>query len=170
MAEIENQQLQFFSAMDTGELTDIWKKNDRTAWSDDAFNTVEKILRGRGQVLEEQASAVSLTDPFEQTRVAKGFPLKRLWRGEEPLAVAYWLYGIGPNLALNLLSRLEATAPIQIGLRLVWITYFPIALVGIWRSAGRYTGFWLWSGLARFIVILGWVSLMRVVLDLLTLA
>jgi hypothetical protein len=28
------------------------------AWSDDAFNTVEKILRGRGQVLEEQASAV----------------------------------------------------------------------------------------------------------------
>src|SRR4051794_24484967 len=117
--------------MDTGELADIWKKNDRTAWSDDAFHVIEKILKDRGEVLEGQASPMSLADPFQQTHAAKGFPFKKLWRGEEPLVVAFWLYGFLPTAALKLFILAgKLPASMQIVMIFALVTYCPIPLVG----------------------------------------
>ena len=162
------EQQQFFDAMDTGELADIWKKNDRTQWSDDTFNLIEQILKDRGQPLEGQASAVAVADPYQALQGKKGSVFGRLWRGEEPLASAYWQYGVLPNAALSLMARIgEKSGFVAIVALLFWLIYFPIAGVGIWRSAGRYTGFWLWPALARVMVVLPLLAIVGGILGLL---
>lgn len=39
---------------ETSELMDIWKKNDRQAWSDEAFAAIERILDERQEALPSQ--------------------------------------------------------------------------------------------------------------------
>ena len=44
--------------------------------------------------------------------------------------------------------------------------YMVPALLGTWRAARRYTGFGLWSGLALFACVIGWMSLALYVITL----
>ncbi|HJU19543.1 MAG TPA: hypothetical protein VJ770_24070 [Stellaceae bacterium] len=81
----------------------------------------------------------------------------RCWRGELPLPVTYWVWGVGGNVAFALLlwralagaarDKREARRARQIyGVSLVW---FVFVFGAIWRSAGRYQGPPLWALLAR---------------------
>lgn len=73
-------------------------------------------------------------------------PFARLWRGEQPLARAFWGYfvlgsflaliaGLVVAVPLLLLGIREATTPIIL---LVRIAYPIFAGVGVWRSANAY--------------------------------
>lgn len=87
----------------------------------------------------------------------------RLWRGEMPLPVTYWLCGVGGNMsfaalfaAAILTSRRSADRkPVP------WLVYggslawFVLIFAGIWRSAGRYRGRPIWATLARLGVASG---------------
>lgn len=71
--------------------------------------------------------------------------LARHWRGELPLAVAFWGSLFGSNLAYWLciiyLSQPSITvqSPGWLLIRLVWTAMWIWAATGVWRSADKYT-------------------------------
>jgi len=81
-----------------------------------------------------------------------GQAMSALWRGEFSLPVTYWGFAqLGglvlavPQLGLRVM-KLDEVADVIDGIALV---YSVIVIVGIWRSAARYTGHRLWADLAR---------------------
>lgn len=87
--------------------------------------------------------------------------LDRLWKGEVPFGVAFWLFGV-------LLIPLVCWGTLRVGPRLGlgWLAY-PIVLtfliayglvvsVAIWRSSARSTASRVWVYCARGAVALGW--------------
>jgi hypothetical protein len=72
-----------------------------------------------------------------------GADLSALWRGEMPLAIAFWRYMLTYGLVLNLGSSLAflivflAQGPPALALlfHLLPIPYNAISAVGVWRSA-----------------------------------
>jgi hypothetical protein len=87
----------------------------------------------------------------------------RCWRGELPLAVTYWLWGVGGNVGFALLLwRMTAeTSRMRRGGHRLWLVYglsvlwFVFVFGAVWRSSGRYPGPPLWRGLARLGVLSG---------------
>ena len=87
-------------------------------------------------------------------------PFRKLLRGEQPLARAFWFYGFflycvlwfACDLALQpLLSR--NLTDLAIGLRAVIIWPYAILIwVGIWRSANAYSGKEHWAIAAKIAV------------------
>ena len=83
--------------------------------------------------------------------------LKALWRGELPLATAFWVYVCGYGLfielvftALSLILYLNFEAPAAaLAAHLVPLPYAFAAIVGTWRSADRYQGHPLVAWLAK---------------------
>jgi hypothetical protein len=74
--------------------------------------------------------------------------LERLWRGQVPLVSAFWDWGILGGLLVHAVSTglfvwaLNAGASDGIKI-LAWgfpLPYSFFVLVGVWRSAGAYTG------------------------------
>lgn len=94
----------------------------------------------------------------------------RLFKGDVSLVVTYWVFGvlIGGVVARILLAAIEFNysqlAMSKNGLLLVqsfyWviIAYSAFILISIWRSAGKYEGSSIWTGLARAAVILNALS------------
>ena len=72
--------------------------------------------------------------------------LKRLWRGELPLAEAFWGWAVLGALIVNLATSALFLALVSAGQVLAaWIAgyalslpYNALALVAVWRSAERY--------------------------------
>lgn len=107
--------------------------------------------------------------------MAVGFPfvlnrhpgfLGRLWRGETPLAQAYWSYGFVLNgVFASVALVIGSDVPAYVGF--VWwpfyLAYFAVVLVAVWRSSERYPGPRLWAMLARVAVL---VDVIRLVLQL----
>lgn len=93
--------------------------------------------------------------------------LRRLWRGELPLEVAFWTWAVGGGLAINVvtsvlfLALMSADRP----LLAVVVGYGPsvpyniVAAVGVWRAADRYPGERRWAELARFVTVVGAIVL-----------
>lgn len=90
--------------------------------------------------------------------------LKKLWDGEFSLVKTYWLfYVLMWNLALLPLAVFRQTSQstqdsyLILGLLLavIFITYGCVVLVGLWRSANKYGGWWLWVNLAKVVALLG---------------
>ena len=87
--------------------------------------------------------------------------LLRLWRGEVPLATVFWDYAIIYGTILNLISTVGAfailaaklPALLALAIHLLPTPYNLVAVVGVWRSAGRYQGPPVWALLARILVI-----------------
>ncbi|HBE95341.1 MAG TPA: hypothetical protein DDW80_07880 [Desulfovibrio sp.] len=87
-----------------------------------------------------------------------------LWQGRVPLWKAYWLYAVLGGLCVNILhlslvralfsARNALASLVILGAGLASLGYFVLMVVAVWRSAGRYRGFFLWPLLARIIVIL----------------
>ena len=95
--------------------------------------------------------------------------IARHWRGEMTLPRSYWIngvliFGFGINLFVAAISFAAAVALANSGAVVVLIVAASLALnivgyiwalVGTWRSAGRYTGPKVWSILARIAMALG---------------
>lgn len=86
-----------------------------------------------------------------------GQAISALWRGEFSLAMTYWGFAqLGglvlaiPQLGLRVL-KLNDAADVLDGIALV---YSVVVIVGIWRSAARYTGHRIWADLARAATVL----------------
>ncbi|MGH9839191.1 MAG: hypothetical protein ACREEM_10440 [Blastocatellia bacterium] len=78
----------------------------------------------------------------------------RLWRGELPLARAFWGYCLAYGLAVNLLLSglslvsylISGSAIPMLVLHFAPLPYNVVACAGAWKSANRYSGP-LWHGL-----------------------
>jgi hypothetical protein len=90
--------------------------------------------------------------------------LHNLWRGEIPLARAFWTYAIVYGGILNLLATAGAFALIADDAATPWVlvAYFlPVpynvfVVIAVWRSAARYEGAQHWAELARIVIVV-WV-------------
>jgi hypothetical protein len=89
--------------------------------------------------------------------------LRRLWSGDMLLARAFWVYaalgGVAVNLVtsilfLVLLSSDWPVAALVAGYG-VAVPYNTVALVGVWRAAGRHEGKRAHADLARLITLIG---------------
>jgi hypothetical protein len=83
--------------------------------------------------------------------------LTRLWRGEFSLAVTYWGFAQCGGLLLavpQLGLRAMGLQGVSLFFEGVALVYSGIVMVGIWRSASRYTGNRIWADLARAATLL----------------
>ncbi|MGH6768608.1 MAG: hypothetical protein ACRECO_06250 [Xanthobacteraceae bacterium] len=87
--------------------------------------------------------------------------LLRLWRGDLALRDAFWdyavIYGTLANLLVTVaaLAILAANLPglLALAVFLLPLPYNIVAVVGVWRSAARYSGPPVWANLARIAVV-----------------
>lgn len=93
--------------------------------------------------------------------------LRRLWRGELPLADAFWNWAVLGGLVVNIASSgafmllVSADRPIAafvVGYVLS-VPYNVVATVGVWRAAQRHDGDRRWADLARVATVVGMVLL-----------
>ena len=93
--------------------------------------------------------------------------LGRLWRGELPLAIAFWNWAVFGALAVNgtttllffvLLMNERPLAALLAGY-VVSVPYNMVVAVGVWRSAGRYEGDPRLRNLARIVTVVGMLLL-----------
>src|ERR671918_1371246 len=93
--------------------------------------------------------------------------LRALWSGNLPLGEAFWTYAVGIGLAVNLITSLlflvllswdRPLAALFVGYALS-VPYNLVALVGVWRFAGRHEGRRIHADLARIVSLVGLVLL-----------
>lgn len=91
----------------------------------------------------------------------------RLWRGEMPLAEAFWNWAVFGGLIINLTSSaaflflIMADRPLAAAIAgyLFSVPYNLVVVVGVWRAAARYDGEQRWTDLARIVTVVGMVVL-----------
>ncbi|MEX1222251.1 MAG: hypothetical protein WEA82_09080 [Idiomarina sp.] len=98
--------------------------------------------------------------------VKKNNLLVALFKGDIPLVITYWVFGvlisgIGIRALMTLLdANYSSLAITESGLLILQGAYWLLAagsffiLIAIWRSAGKYEGNAVWSVLARLAVVL----------------
>jgi hypothetical protein len=93
--------------------------------------------------------------------------LLRLLHGELALENAFWNWAVFGGLIVNIVSSGLFLFLIMAD-RLIWafiagyafsVPYNIIVTVGVWHSAGRYTGERRWAGLARVVTVAGMILL-----------
>jgi hypothetical protein len=93
--------------------------------------------------------------------------LNALWLGHLPLEVAFWNWAVIGGLAVNISTSLgflvlimqgQPIAALVVGYVLS-VPYNIVAAVGVWRSAGRFSGPRHWADLARLVTTFGMVIL-----------
>lgn len=161
------QMVENFENMTATELAEIWKSNDRSAWSDDAFEAVGIVLRGRGVDPGPQDEGKTVADAERELLHSEGVgrELTKLWRGEESLASTYWIFGmVGTGIFKGVLYLTQGLVAVNIAILALAIIYAAFVYVAIWRSAIHYQGPRLWSVLARVMVVIGaaWLALSRI--------
>lgn len=86
----------------------------------------------------------------------------RLWRGELPLASAFWNWAVIGGFAVNaatsllflvLISMDRAFTALVAGYALS-LPYNLLATVGVWRSAAHFDGDPRWPGIARIATVI----------------
>lgn len=88
--------------------------------------------------------------------------LRSFWRGDMPLAEAFWTWALGVGLVVNIattvlfLALISADRPWLALLAgyAVSVPYNLLAVLGVWRSAARYQGNPLHADLARGAVVI----------------
>jgi len=101
--------------------------------------------------------------------------LVRHWRGELPLPVSYWVNGILGGVLVAILSGAVSASDAAGGLKaavaatiLLYAIGFAVSIwqmVGTWRSASNHAergGSSVWAGLAKVVLVLGTVNLVRI--------
>jgi len=91
----------------------------------------------------------------------------RLWRGETPLDVAFWNWAVIGGLLVNISTSIgffilfldRQTVPAYLVGYGLSLPYNLLAVVGVWRSAARYSGPPHLATLARWITTLGMMVL-----------
>lgn|SRR5690606_35966515 len=82
-------------------------------------------------------------------------PEIRAWRGQAPLWMVFWIYGVAVSsviIALYVSALLSGQRLLQQGLLLVFAFYTLWILVSVWRCAGNVRERF-WGVLARFLTI-----------------
>ncbi len=87
----------------------------------------------------------------------------RLWRGEVPLADAFWNWAVLGGVALNITTSLMFFVLISSGWPIAALVvgyafsvpYNILVAVGVWRSAARYEGPPRLASLARIVTLVG---------------
>jgi len=93
--------------------------------------------------------------------------LRRLWRGDLPLAQAFWNWAVLGGIAVNgLTSILFLVLIIADSIVLAFVVGYALSVpynvavtVGVWRSAARYEGERRWADLARIVTTAGMIVL-----------
>ncbi len=89
--------------------------------------------------------------------------LLRLWRGDLPLAEAFWTWAVLVGLLVNVSTTIgflwlimagQVAAAFFVGYALS-VPYNLVAAVGVWRSAARADADPRWAGAARLAVAVG---------------
>jgi hypothetical protein len=145
------QMTEFFQAMATPALEKIWKDNDRSQWSDDAFLTVSQILKARGVWVGRQETARE-ADIAEATK-APPFSFGRLWRGEMSLGETFWAFYVAVRVAILVVAVLAGVAAKLAGVTDITVLIVfaaiagpallvatPVLMTTVWRAAENYTG------------------------------
>lgn len=79
----------------------------------------------------------------------------KLSRGDYGLAKTYWLYGVAVGIVVNIVfSIIKSPGIIAIAL-LAYAVYEIPVIMGIWRSATKYTGPNVWAVLAKVASVFG---------------
>jgi hypothetical protein len=93
--------------------------------------------------------------------------IHRLWRGQVPLADAFWYWAVLGGLAVNLTSSLlfvwlitldQPVAALAVGYG-PSIPFNIVVCVGVWRAADNHPGDRRWAELARFGTLVGMILL-----------
>lgn len=93
--------------------------------------------------------------------------LLRLWRGDLPLEHAFWNWAVVGGLLINVASSAlflmlivvdRPVAALLVGY-IVSVPYNIVAVVGVWRSAGRFSGDRQMADLARIVTAVGMIVL-----------
>jgi hypothetical protein len=102
--------------------------------------------------------------------------ISRLWRGDTTLLKAFWVWGVIGVIGLAAAAQLTFMGLLMSGLvsgvlfiglviTAAILAYLVLVLVGIWRSAGKYSGPRLWKFSARAaVVIVGFLNIASAVL------
>ena len=94
----------------------------------------------------------------------------RIWSGEIPLPQMFWLYGVAALVAITVVVQFAFFRLAMAGLGGIFFigmvvavlsaTYQFLVSIGVWRSAGRYTGAKVWGVLARVMACLSLLMLL----------
>ncbi len=93
--------------------------------------------------------------------------ISRLWNGDMPLQDAFWIWAVLGGLAVNVVTSLlfvwlmmaEQPALAILGGYGLSLPYNTLALVGVWRSADRFSGDRRLAEAMRMITVIGLVLL-----------
>lgn len=88
--------------------------------------------------------------------------MNALWKGQLPLAQAFWEFAVLYMMLANLCATGVALGVLAAGLSvalavvifLLPVGYIVVAVVGVWRSADAYDGPLHWAVLARYSSVL----------------
>ncbi|MBD9406296.1 hypothetical protein IB236_13185 [Acidovorax sp. ACV02] len=88
-------------------------------------------------------------------------PVAAFIAGEVPLARMFWLHGVVAGAAAGMaLGGLRGISPeLQQVWALLMFAYMLAWYIGLWRSAGRYTGPAIWRWAARAVVVMPFVGI-----------
>ncbi|MCG8529909.1 MAG: hypothetical protein MI749_04515 [Desulfovibrionales bacterium] len=98
---------------------------------------------------------------------------KKLWRGDLPLYVTFWLFGMIIGTILSVLVTNYALEPVTgtgTATIIIWlgiaILYTGFMCVSLWRSADKYKGAAIWSICARFYSAILFLSFISFIVDI----
>ncbi|OBQ46255.1 hypothetical protein [Halodesulfovibrio spirochaetisodalis] len=101
--------------------------------------------------------------------------LGKLWRGELPLYITFWFFGmiIGTVVSICVtkfaIQSETTTDPSRILWLLIALLYTGLMCVALWRSANNYEGAPIWSISARFYSAILFMSFVSFAVDLIKL-
>jgi len=97
--------------------------------------------------------------------------LARLWRGELPLYITFWVFGIILGTVISACVNIYAlaghtTSLVRLGWLFIALVYTGIMCVALWRSADKYKGAAIWSIGARFYSAILFMSFVSFAVDI----
>ena len=97
----------------------------------------------------------------------------KLWRGELPLYITFWLFGMIIGTIVSVLVTnfaLQPSTEVAASTKSIWllvaIIYTGVMCVSLWRSADKYKGPPVWSIGARFYSAILFMSFVSFIVDL----
>lgn len=110
--------------------------------------------------LEPEAEADRLSQAVARHEATKGNLLVRVWRGDVPLRLTYWIGGALGGLLGTIfasLAILSGSLILQLLAFILLAGHYIFIFVAIWRSAGKYPGNRIWAHLARLSLVVGFL-------------
>ncbi len=113
----------------TQELRQIWEENDRTAWTEDAFEAIQRILEERGESIEPQVQPAPLevvpaATPQQRPGCVTAYALIT--------GIGILLYALF-SIFVTIAGGMDEAGLIEIGTVLILAGLFIAVAVGLWR-------------------------------------